>query len=225
LVPQPQPEKDISTVETQDEIAQDVAQHEDVQISIDLAVKDGGSTYPEDQVSTESSSPFSVTNVPSFKTEEEQEGSEQGSVVETSSQQKTDFPDIEQPPVSRDVSGEAPTTLESPALSIQLKNGITIQVIGEFVYDLGPDGTSLRPRSSYRDYTSAALKHIVTRSEDLRTRWLSKEQRQALLDQLQEEGVDVQVLATALHLPNVDPLDVLLHVAFGQREVTRGERV
>ncbi len=69
------------------------------------------------------------------------------------------------------------------------------------------------------------LKHIVTRPEDLRARWLSKEQRQALLDQLQEEGVDLQVLATALHLPNVDPLDILLHVAFGQREITRSERV
>ncbi len=35
----------------------------------------------------------------------------------------------------------------------------------------------------------------------------------------------MQTLATALHLPDVDPLDILLHVAFGQRELTRSERV
>ena len=107
----------------------------------------------------------------------------------------------------------------------QLKSGITIQVIGEYVYDLGPDGKTLHPRSSYRDYTTAALTYHLTKPEDLRARWLSKEQRQALRDQLQEEGVNLQILATALHLPNVDPLDILLHVAFGQRKLTRSERV
>jgi len=69
------------------------------------------------------------------------------------------------------------------------------------------------------------LKQLVTRPEDLRARWLSKEQRQALVDQLQEEGVDLQVLATAMHMSNVDPLDVLLNAAFGLREITRSERV
>lgn len=196
-----------------------------IQISIDLAVKDGGTTYLQDQEPTVSPSPSSLSIMPPLPTEEEQEGSEQESVVETSSQQETDFPDIEQPPVSIDVSGESTTMVGTPTFSTQLKNEITIRVIGEYVYDLGPDGKTLHPRSSYQDYTTAALKSIVTKPEDLCARWLSKEQRQALLDQLQEEGVDLQALATALHLPNVDPLDILLHVAFGQRKLTRSERV
>src|SRR5207247_1184408 len=167
----------------------------------------------------------SSTSTTPLPTETEKEGSEQGNVVGTSSQQQPDFPHVEQPPVSIHVSGESRTTAEPPAIIKQLKNGITIQVIGEYVYDLGSDGKTLHPRSSYRDYTTAALNSIVTKPEDLRTRWLSKEQRQALLDQLQEEGVDLQALAKALHLRNVDPLDILLHVAFGQRKLTRSERV
>src|SRR5205823_10796898 len=115
-----------------------------------------------------------------------------------------DFPDVEQPSVFIHVSVGSTTTVEPPTIIKQLKNGLTIQVIGEYVYDLGSDGKTLHPRSSYRDHTTAALTNIVTKPEDLRARWLNKEQRQALRDQLQEEGVDLQALATALHLLDVD---------------------
>ena len=223
LVPKPQAEEDISPDEMLDGTAQDVSQPVNTQNPIDLEVKDGGTTYQEDQEPAVNPPPTSV--IVGTPVTIEEEGNEQGGRVEASSQQQKDFPHVELPPVSIDESGESPTTVEPPAIIKQLKSGITIQVIGEYVYDLGPDGKTLRPRSSYRDYTSAALKHVVTRPEDLRARWLSKEQRQALLDQLQEEGVDLQVLASALHLLNVDPLDLLLYVAFGQRKVTRSERV
>ena len=54
---------------------------------------------------------------------------------------------------------------------------------------------------------------------------MNREQREALRDQLEDEGVDLQALAVALHLPEVDPLDILLHVAFGQPLLTRNQRV
>jgi type I restriction enzyme R subunit len=220
LIPRVQPEKETTTSETEEEAEQDVSQPAIIQIPFEPAVKDGGATYPQGQepvVSPYHSSPMPV--------EKKKEDSEQGSIVETSTQQQTNFPVVEQPVVSIPVSQGFTTTVEPPIMVKQLKNGFTIQVIGEYVYDLGSDGKTLHPRSSYRDYTTAALTSIITKPEDLRARWLSKEQRQALRDQLQEEGVDLQTLATALHLPDVDPLDILLHVAFGQRKLTRSERV
>jgi type I restriction enzyme R subunit len=36
--------------------------------------------------------------------------------------------------------------------------------------------------------------------------------------------VDLEALATTLRLPEADPLDLLLHVAFGERPLTRRER-
>ena len=42
---------------------------------------------------------------------------------------------------------------------------------------------------------------------------------------MEDEGVDLKALAEALHLPGVDPLDILLYVAFGQPVLTRGQRV
>jgi type I restriction enzyme R subunit len=227
LLPMPQVEEDTSASELQEETFQDGSQSLNAQAAVDRAVKDGETTYSQDQESTESSSPTSVTIVAPVPTEEEHEDREPGSEVESPSQQERDFPDVEQEPLSSSKDGEATTPIQPPALSKQLKNGITIQVIGEYVFDLAPDGKTLRPRSSYRDYTSAAVKQLVTRPEDLRARWLSKEQRQALVDQLQEEGVDLQVLAIALNLANVDPLDVLLNVArlWSWRRSLVGERM
>ena len=42
---------------------------------------------------------------------------------------------------------------------------------------------------------------------------------------MEDEGVDLKALAEALHLPGVDPLDLLLQVAFGQPALTRSQRV
>jgi type I restriction enzyme, R subunit len=186
LLPQPQPQRDTAAGQTPDEAVQGVSQPPITQIPFEPAVKDGGATYPQDQELAVSSPPSSGSSLPSVPAEEEEEGSDQGGVVGTSSQQQTDFPVVEQRTVSIPMSQGSTTPVEPPVIIKQLKNGITIQVIGELVYDLGSDGKTLHRRSSYRDYTTAALTSIVTKPEDLRARWLSKEQRQALRDQLQE---------------------------------------
>jgi type I restriction enzyme R subunit len=77
---------------------------------------------------------------------------------------------------------------------------------------------------SLRDYTMTALQSLVTTAADLRVRWLDQAQREEILARLIEEGVDLQALAAAHRLHDVDPLDVLLSVAFGQAACTRRER-
>ena len=119
LVPQLQAEKATSSDEMLDGTLQDVSQPVNAQNPIDLEVKDGGTTYQEDQEPAVSPSSSCVTFGAPVPIEEE--GNEQGSIVETSSQQQKDFPDVEQPPVSIGVSGEIPTTVEPPALIKQLK--------------------------------------------------------------------------------------------------------
>ena len=114
---------------------------------------------------------------------------------------------------------------ELPLVVKQTRSGRTIHVIGEYVYDLAPDGKTLIRHSSYRDYTAEALRGIVKTPADLRACWLSKEQREALRGQLAEEGVDLQALSAVLQHPGVDPLDLLSHVAFGQEMPTRSQRV
>jgi type I restriction enzyme R subunit len=103
------------------------------------------------------------------------------------------------------------------------RDGRTFRVVGEIVYELAPDGKTLR-RVSLRDYTVTALQGLVQAETDLRARWLVREQRAEIIARLAEEGVDLPALAASQRLRDADPLDVLLQVAFGRTALTRRER-
>ena len=106
---------------------------------------------------------------------------------------------------------------------IQTISGRSLVVIGEILYELGPDGSTLRV-VSYQDYTKDALQPLCANPAELRARWLHKEQREEIKERLIQEGVDLGKLAETLRLPDADPFDLLLHVAFGERPLTRRER-
>ena len=107
----------------------------------------------------------------------------------------------------------------------QKRSGLVFKIIGEIVYELGPDGRTLRQRR-YGEYAVTALQngHVNT-AAGLRARWLHEEQRAEILAHLEDEGVDLDELAQAGGLTDVDHLDLLLHVVFNEPILTRGERV
>jgi len=109
------------------------------------------------------------------------------------------------------------------APTIQTGSGRRIVVIGEIVYELGPDGSTLRV-ASYQDYTRDALEALCATAAELRARWLQPAQREEIKERLTQEGVDLGQLAERLRLADADPFDLLLHVAFGERPLTRRER-
>jgi type I restriction enzyme R subunit len=123
-------------------------------------------------------------------------------------------------------SPSTPGTLspQLPAVTVtRPRDGQQFRVAGEIVYELAPDGKTLR-QFSLRDYTVAALQGLVQAEADLRAHWLVKEQRAEMIARLAEEGVDLQALAASQRLGDADPLDMLLHIAFGQKALTRRER-
>ncbi len=115
-----------------------------------------------------------------------------------------------------------PTAIASQGHT-RARDGVKYMVIGEILYELGPDGKTLTTRS-YRDYTKDALHSICGSPVELRARWLRKEQQEEIKARLVEEGVNLDELAKSLGLSELDPLDVLLHVAFDQPALTRRER-
>jgi type I restriction enzyme R subunit len=238
LVPQlqPQPEEGSSALETGGIPEQDTpAPFIDVSgVPGTPIVREDGTAHPQEQQPLERPLPLPpALPVPPATVEAPEEGSQQHAAMTAPAQPTVpgNAPVVAQPPltvgsVSSGSLQPAPGPLTEPPVVVkQTRSGRLIGVIGEYVYDLGPDGKTLIKRSSYRDYTAAALKDMIKTPADLRTRWLSREQREALRDQLAEEGVDQPALAAALQHPDVDPLDLLLHVAFGQDMPTRNERV
>ena len=124
---------------------------------------------------------------------------------------------------STGAEGHKPVVDNAPVTITPARDGRTIKVVGEIVYELGPDGTTLRTLS-YSDYTRSALQGLVTTPAELGARWLRPEQRAEIRDRLMEEGVDFEALAASLRMPDADPFDLLLKIALGQQAMTRRGR-
>lgn len=106
----------------------------------------------------------------------------------------------------------------------QMRDGRILKVVGEVIYELGPDGTTLR-RGTYRECTVSTINSLVSTPADLRARWLKSEQRAEIVARLEDEGVDLQELAYQQRLMELDPLDLLLYVVFHEPVLTRAQRV
>jgi type I restriction enzyme R subunit len=117
---------------------------------------------------------------------------------------------------------DVPLVITGPEY-VRPADGRRIRVVGEIVLELGPDGNTLRA-VSYQEYTLEALAGLCTTPAELRACWLRPEQRQEIRDRLEEQGLNLHELAAVRQMPDADPFDLLLHVAFGQQPLTRRER-
>jgi type I restriction enzyme R subunit len=76
----------------------------------------------------------------------------------------------------------------------------------------------------YRDFVAETVRSLFPDPVHLRSRWASRVGRHDVLDALASHGVDPADLAERTGLIDVDPIDVLVHVAWNQPLATRLER-
>ncbi len=76
---------------------------------------------------------------------------------------------------------------------------------------------------SLRDYTRRALRTRFASLDDFLRRWNEAERKQAILDEMADEGLSLEFLRDEIDR-NLDPFDLICHVAFDARPLTRRER-
>lgn len=76
---------------------------------------------------------------------------------------------------------------------------------------------------SLRDFTKKALKQRFTSLDDFLRRWKSAERKQAIIEELENEGLPLDPLLEEVG-KDLDPFDLICHVAFDQPPLTRRER-
>lgn len=76
---------------------------------------------------------------------------------------------------------------------------------------------------SLRDFTKTALKKRFASLDDFLKRWKSAERKQAIIEELEAEGLALDAVADELG-KNLDPFDLICHVAFDRQPLTRRER-
>ncbi|MGH9549536.1 MAG: type I restriction-modification enzyme R subunit C-terminal domain-containing protein, partial [Terriglobales bacterium] len=76
---------------------------------------------------------------------------------------------------------------------------------------------------SLHDFAKKALKRRFASLDDFLKRWKAAERKQAILEELETEGLPIGPIAEELG-KNLDPFDLICHVAFDKKPLTRRER-
>jgi type I restriction enzyme R subunit len=101
-------------------------------------------------------------------------------------------------------------------------SGVEFRIIAERVQYYDKDGKLIT--ESLKDFTRKAVKEEFSTLESFLRRWHSAERKQVILDELLERGVVLSAVEESLG-KNIDPFDLICHIAFDQPALTRKERV
>ena len=115
---------------------------------------------------------------------------------------------------------DIPTGGGGPARKIYV-DGVAAFIVAERVEYLDEKGRLVT--ESLRDFTKAALKKRFASLDDFLKRWKSSTRKQAIVEELAAEGLPLDVIADELD-KTLDPFDLICHVAFDAKPLTRRER-
>jgi type I restriction enzyme R subunit len=119
-------------------------------------------------------------------------------------------PDINLPPTG---GGDGPS-------KFYIK-GKPVKVLTERVEYLDEDGKLVT--ESLRDYSRKAIRKQYSSLDQFLRRWKSTERKEAIMDELAEEGLLFDPLREEIG-KDLDPFDLICHIAFDQPPLTRSDR-
>ncbi len=100
-------------------------------------------------------------------------------------------------------------------------NDVPVFVLRQRVQYYGPDGKLIT--ESLKDYTRKNVLKEYASLDDFLRKWTGADKKQAVLEELYEQGVIFEALAEEVG-KDFDPFDLICHVAFDQPPLTRRER-
>ena len=100
-------------------------------------------------------------------------------------------------------------------------DGISATIVAERVEYLDEHGKLVT--ESLHDYTRKVLRKRFASLDDFLRRWNAAERKQAIIEEMASEGLPLTVIAEELGT-GLDPFDLVCHVAFDAKPLTRRER-
>jgi len=114
-----------------------------------------------------------------------------------------------------------PSGTREPPAKYYVK-GQPVAVLTERVEYLDENGKLVT--ESLRDYSRKAIRQHFTSLDQFLRRWKSTERKEAIIEELAEEGLFLEPLLEEVG-KDLDPFDLICHIAFDQPPLTRCERV
>ena len=100
-------------------------------------------------------------------------------------------------------------------------SGVSVKKMAERVQYYDSDGKLVT--ESFKDYTRKTIKKQFSSLDEFTRKWNAAERKQTIIDELANEGVIWQALEQDIS-KELDPFDLICHVAFDQPPLTRKER-
>ncbi|HWR14148.1 MAG TPA: DEAD/DEAH box helicase family protein [Terriglobales bacterium] len=110
---------------------------------------------------------------------------------------------------------------DGPPKKYYLKNGKQVSILAERVEYLDEHGKLVT--ESLRDFSKRTLRSKFASLDDFLSNWKAADRKQAIIDELANEGLLLAPLADEVG-KDLDPFDLICHVAFDQPPLTRRQR-
>jgi type I restriction enzyme R subunit len=130
--------------------------------------------------------------------------------------------------ITDQLTPEEPTTLREPAEDYKKNkrekiviNGVDVSVLVSRELHFNKDGKPITV--NLQDYSKEMLQNKFHSLEEFLNVWNAADKKEALINELAEQGVPVEALLDAVNR-DCDLFDIICHVAFEQQPLTRKER-
>lgn len=120
-----------------------------------------------------------------------------------------------------DAGNDVTIDTEEPAPRKLHVNGVLVTIMAERVKYLDGDGKLVT--ESLRDYSKRAVMSKYASLDTFLQRWNSEDRKQAIIEELEDAGLRLDVLGNEVN-PDLDPFNLVCHVAYGRPPLTRRER-
>lgn len=101
-------------------------------------------------------------------------------------------------------------------------NGVDVKVINERIQYIGEDGKLIT--ESLKDYSKKNILRAYASLNDFLTAWTNAEKKEVIIQELKTRGVFFEELEKESG-KDLDPFDLICHIAYGKKPLTRKERI
>ncbi len=115
------------------------------------------------------------------------------------------------------------TEINPKPKKIYIKDGVSFEPIQKLIQYIDP-ATGKLITTSLQDYSKQAIQGVYASLEDFLNKWNTTERKEAIIAELAEAGIIFDELYKEVG-QECDIFDLILHVAYGKKPLTRSERL
>ncbi|MDU6534431.1 MAG: DEAD/DEAH box helicase family protein, partial [Intestinibacter bartlettii] len=129
-------------------------------------------------------------------------------------------PELDTDPYDTDGNGEGEFNDKHSKYRV---SDVKVRVISERVQYYDKDGKLIT--ESLKDYSKKNIKEEFEDLDAFLRKWNSEDKKQAIIEELVEHGVLLDALREEIGNPDIDDFDLICHIAYDKKTLTRSERV